>query len=137
MNKTSDRWIIVFVTVALLAYSCQRNAQPASNPSAMAPTPTPTPLCYLYDRIFPATGEAYRSERLTKANISEIEKWAAKVPPSERSSVRWMRDLSSGKGFFVFVAQPLYPKTHEVWMVLNTNLMIDPVECEMHAVPGA
>ena len=134
MNKTG-RWIIVFVTVAILAYGCQRKAQLAS--SAIAPTPTPTTRCYLYDRIFPATREAYRRERLTIAETSEIEKSAAKVTSSDRSFVRWMRNLYSGKGFFVFVARPLYPTTHQVWMALNTNIMIDPVECEMNAVPGA
>ena len=134
MNKASGRWIIILVTMTILAYGCQRKPQPAS--FAIAPTPTPSTRCFIYERIFPATAAAYRSEHLTGAESSEIEKWAAKVTASDRSFVRWMRNLYSGKGFFVFVARPLYPTTHEVWMAVNANIMIDPVECEMDAVPG-
>ena len=99
-----------------------------------SPTPMSTSHCWIYDKIYPATNEAFKSQHLTSAERQEIERWAKSVVPRRRQFVRWMRDPSSDD-LFIFVAQPLYPKIPTPWQALNTNIVIDAVTCEVGAFP--
>ncbi|MDQ6767954.1 MAG: hypothetical protein M3Z41_09125 [Candidatus Eremiobacteraeota bacterium] len=94
--------------------------------------PTPTPHCWIYDKIFPASRLAYKSEHVTRAEQRDVEKWAATVRSSERSLVRWMRLKYWPGGILVFVARPAHPTW---WTALNTNAIIDVRDCDVHAYP--
>jgi len=102
-----------------------------------APTFTIAAHCWIYDKIFPATTTAYKSQHLTLAERHEVEKWAAKVPSSERSSVRWMRDE---KSLLIFIKRPIANPSwnghgsdpgYAPWVELNGygNVLIDPLRC--------
>jgi hypothetical protein len=136
----------------LLLLGSERTSQPSSQASGTSniASPTPTPHCWIYDKIYPVTEAAFKSQHVTLAERKEIEKWAAPASPSqerlvrarspwarppstsEQHLVRWMRDRSNPGGVFVFVAQRI-EWHHRWWVVLNTNVIINPVECEVNA----
>ena len=68
--------------------------------------------------------------------------WAAPPSPSELHLVRWLRDRRD-RSIYVFIARPinrphsLLVDGYSPWIALNSNLIIDPVDCVLHAYPGA
>jgi hypothetical protein len=121
---------------------------------------SPTPFCWIYDKIYPVTEAAFKSQRLTPAQKKEIEKWAAPASPSqdrlvqERSPwtkppsasevrlLRWMRYQYTPEHVLVFVARPIRPEgasadsPYSPWIALNTNALIETEGCEgIHAYP--
>ncbi len=153
--------IAIIIAINALLASCQRPAQqPSSAFNIQLPSPTPTARCWIYEAIYPATDKALTREHATMAELREIKKWAAPLSPAQLHSVRmaspwaspplpselhlvrWMRDPHD-KSVYIFVARPINrPHTlivdgYSPWIALNANLIIDPVECELHAYPGA
>ena len=147
------------ICLVLFSLVCERAAQTSSQASvasAIAST-SPAPRCLTFDRIYPATEAAYESQHVTPLEKKEIEKWAAPASPSqerlvraqspwttppsasERHLVRWMRDPYRPGAVFVFVARPIERNSHgySPWVALNTNAIIDPVRCSIHAYPAA
>ena len=102
-----------------------------------SPSSTSTTRCWIYDKIFPATAQAYKSAHASVVEKQEVEKWAVSVPTSQRSLVRWMRDPYNAKFVYVFVAHPLYPTVRTPWSALNANVFVDTVDCEIGAFPRA
>ena len=129
--------------------------QASSSASISLPAPTPT-RCWIYDKIYPATQAAFDSQHLTSAERKEVEKWnkpaspaqvrlikAASpwaIPPTAADVhfIRWMRS-GWGHSLFIFVARPIIMKSqgYSPWVALNTNVFINPVECEVGAYPTA
>lgn len=150
--------MVVAMCLAVVAAGCQRAAQQPSSVANVGASRTSTPRCWIYDKIYPVTGAAFKSQHVTSAEHREIEKWAMPVSPSEQNNqtrfpfggpplpseqhlVRWMR---SQRGIFVFVARPVYrpdpknpPGVYYPWMAINTNMVIDTVSCDIHAYPTA
>lgn len=128
---------------------------------AASPAPTPTGRCWIFDAIHPATPAAYRSEHLSASQQREIEKWAKPSSPAQDKPVaensplasapsradlgllRWMR---SRDGFLVFVIWDIHSSVahtgffmggYAPWVALNSNIIIDTVDCSVHAYPTA
>ncbi len=150
--------MILILQLALLLAACGNHAATlaSSSPSTSSPAPAPT-KCWIYDKVYPATEAAFESQHLTPAQRKEIEKWSAPASPtqarlvkslspwatpptaSEVHLVRWMRS-GWDRSIFVFVARPLFTRGstwHSPWVALNTNVFIDPVNCQVGAYPTA
>gem|GEM_PF-4155754 len=121
-----------------------------------APSPRPTSFhCWIYNKIYPTTQVAYEQQHVTTAERREIQKWAAPVSPEEqqdrtrfqfgkpplsyeRGLVRWMRD--PGAGILVFVTRATHhPNStgYWWWVAINSNMIIDTRDCDVHAFPTA
>jgi len=147
------------ICLALLLLGCERTAQSSSQASAVSniASPSPTPRCWIYDKIYPATEAAYKNQHVTLIERKEIEKWAAPASPSqdgrfrhnplrqndllqsEQRLVRWMRSPFESGGLLVFVARPIEEtaNVYSPWVALNSNVIIDTVECSVHAYSTA
>ena len=143
----------------VLFLGCERTAQSSAqaSPAADIASPIPTPRCWIFDKVYPATEAAYESQRVTLTERKEIEKWAAPASPSqerlvrayspwtkppsasEQHLVRWMRSPFERGDLFVFVARPIErpPNGYSPWVALNANVIIDTVQCSVHAYPTA
>lgn len=82
-----------------LSYICTILFLLVSTPTAEAPAasfaaPAPTPRCWNYDKIYPVTEAAFKSQHVTVAETKEIEKWAA--PASLRKAV-WCTHILLGQ----------------------------------------
>jgi hypothetical protein len=127
------------IFMAVLFFGCGRAARSADAPSSstnVAVNPSPNPTCWIYQKIFPPTADAYKREHVTLAEQRFIEKWAGSVPTHERALVRWIRDPKDAS-IYIFVAAPQTPLLLTEWQALNTNILIDVFDCELAASPGA
>jgi uncharacterized membrane protein len=127
---------------------------PAFQAAALAAA---APHCWIYDHIYPPTDAAFKSQHVTAAERTEIEKWAALSSPglerlararspwarrlsaSEQHLVRWMRAPFTGD-VLVFVARPIEKSpsgAYSPWVALNANVLINPITCEVGAYPTA
>ncbi len=147
------------ICFVLFLLGCERTAQspPQASAASDAASPIPTPRCWIYDKVYPVTEAAYESQHVTRKERKEIEQWAALASPSqdrlvrahspwarppsasEQHLVRWMRDPSEPGALFVFVARPIErpPDGYSPWVALNTNVVIDTVQCSIGAYPTA
>jgi hypothetical protein len=150
--------MILVLPLALYCAGCGSHAASGASSSESISSPAPTPTkCWIYDEIYPATEAAFDGQHLTSAERKEIEKWSAPASPaqvrlvkvaspwatpptaSEVHLVRWMRS-GWDRSIFVFVARPLFTpgsSWHSPWVALNTNVFIDPVNCQVGAYPTA
>lgn len=160
-STAAKRGTSVLLILQLMLYlaGCGSHAAAgaSSSPSVSSPAPAAS-SCWIYDKIYPATKAAFDSQHLTAAERSEVERWSKPaspaqvrlvkraspwaVPPtaSEVGSIRWMRSSwGPAHSLFVFVARPLdlTSKGYSPWVALNTNVIINPVECEVGAYPTA
>ena len=156
-------WLVVALClagcVATRTTGNERQGEPAQfrdftfRPSQVSPTPR----CWIYDKVYPATEAAFESQHVTLDERKEIEKWAAPASPSQDRSVRarspgttppsaseehlvrWMRDPFKAGSVLVFVARPIErpPNGYSPWQALNANVIIDTVQCSVHAFPTA
>jgi hypothetical protein len=131
--------VLPLILTILVFSGCQRTAQTVKAPTAIPDVQTiisPNPTCWIYQKMFPATADSYRRQHVKPAEQHLIEKWAGRVPAPERSLVRWIRDPRDSS-IYVFVASPQTTKLLTEWQALNTNIAVDTVNCELHAMPGA
>jgi hypothetical protein len=151
-----------FTTMSLIlltiAASPAAYGQSTHNAALLASSPAPiSTKCWIYQKIYPATRAAFESEHITRAEQTEILKWARAASPaqtklvkvaspwatppsvSELGMVRWMRD-GSDQSILVFVDRSLFETDsngHRPWLALNANVFIDPVLCQIGAYPTA
>ncbi len=131
--------VLPLILTILVLSGCQRTAQTVKAPATNLDVPiiiSPNPTCWIYQKMFPATADSYKREHVKLAEQHVIEKWANRVPAPERSLVRWIRDPSDSS-IYVFVASPQTTRILTEWQALNTNVAVDIVNCELHAMPGA
>lgn len=88
-----------------------------------SPSAKPT-RCWIYDKLYPATTKAFKSQRLTRAQQQEVQKWTAAVSAVDRPRVRWMRDPHDESQIFVMV-----PDSEQIWTVLNEQFIVNHVDC--------
>lgn len=81
------------------------------------------------------TDVAFNAHKVTRAERNEVQLWASRVSPDQRSLVRWIRDPRD-KAIYVFVAEHERPGTISDWVALNANIAIDVHQCHLHAVPN-
>jgi hypothetical protein len=129
-------WIVGFV---LLISACTQTSHRASE---TIPTVTPTATCWIYGLIYNPEPFAYLKAKLSSDEISYIEMQIRQVPQGERRLVRWMRYPypvgTGGQSLLVFIETPLYSHGgYSPWDALNTNVLIDPKDCSVHAYPKA
>lgn len=86
--------------------------------------------------MYPMTELWLDEKKVTPSERHEIEMWANRVSPDQRSLVRWIRDPRD-KAIYIFVAEPEKPGTISDWIALNANVAIDVHRCWLPAVPGA
>jgi hypothetical protein len=148
---------LLALQLALFLGGCGNHAASEASNSASISSPAPNPTrCWIYDKIYPATDAAFDSQHLTAAERKEVEKWSEPASPaqvrlvkvaspwatpptaSEVHSIRWMRS-GWDRSLFVFVAHPISVTSngYSPWVALNTNVIINPVECEVGAYPTA
>jgi len=148
---------IVILQLALSLGGCGNHAATGGSRSTSLSSPAPIPTrCWIYDKIYPATEAAFDSQHLTAAERKEVEKWSEPASPaqvrlvkvaspwatpptaSEVHLIRWMRS-GWDRSLFVFVAHPISVTSngYSPWVALNTNVFINPVECEVGAYPTA
>jgi hypothetical protein len=131
--------VLSLILMAAVFFGCERAARTANAPSSssnVVMNPSPNPTCWIYEKIFPPTTDAYKREHVTLAEQHLIEKWAGSVNSHERSLVRWIRDPKDAS-IYVFVATPQSTHVLTEWQALNTNMAVDVYNCELVAVPGA
>ncbi|HET9342990.1 MAG TPA: hypothetical protein VFO25_08765 [Candidatus Eremiobacteraceae bacterium] len=116
---------------------CARSTHPTTLPATPLPTPASSPTrCWILDRMYPMTELWLDEKKVTPSERHEIEMWANRVSPDQRSLVRWIRDPRD-KAIYIFVAEPEKPGTISDWIALNANVAIDVHRCWLPAVPGA
>jgi hypothetical protein len=84
--------------------------------------------------MYPVSEASFVAHKATFVERQEIEHWYATVPEIDQKNVRWIRAY----GIAVFITRPVTRKNsgwYEAWGSVGTNLIFDPVQCEIHAGP--
>jgi len=131
VKLTSTLLNSVLLICALSIFGCQRASVPLQ--SQATPTPAPTQRCWIYDKIYPATAHAYRTQHVSMSEQNYVKKLVRSVPPEQRSLLRWIRDPDDNS-IYVFVKWPQRPGYPD-WNAVNTNIIIDTNDCSLHAFP--
>lgn len=131
----TNRTAALGIVLSMWLTGCARSTHPATIAATQA-TPASAPTrCWILDRIYPVTDVAFNAHKVTRAERNEVQLWASRVSPDQRSLVRWIRDPRD-KAIYVFVAEPERPGTISDWVALNANIAIDVHQCYLHAVPN-
>ena len=146
------------LSIAFVCAACAKTTSKVetANVATTAPAPAST-RCWIYDNIYPATRAAFEREHVTPPQELEIEYWASPSSPAQDRAVKarspwtkppspaeahlvwWLRDPRD-HSIFIFVKRPLCTageSGHRPWIALNTNVMIDPLLCDVGAYPTA
>ena len=133
----------VAVSAALAILVCfVAIASPSPTQGSVTPTPMPSAKgCVYFKRLYPPTKQAFDRHHLTGKQQSYIMKYVQKIPKAERSYAKWMFDEEVDNQLLIFDAFPVRPEdaigSHAAWTAENTNLVLDPIECQMIITPVA
>ncbi len=122
--KTTSQQALIAGTVVLLIGTVLSRSIADTTPSPMAST-----RCWIYDKIYPVTTQAFKAHHLTQAQQHEIVEWAtAPYMDANPSVMRWMRDPYES-GLWIVWADPPHPSTFAIWTVVNKQYIINPIDC--------
>jgi len=130
--------LIVFLAVlfACIGGGCaHESAKPIVIATPSAPNVASTPCAFFAD-MFSVSTASFIAHHATAKERAEILHWSAKVSVPDRKYLRWMRMY----GLIVFVAHPDYERPngwYSPWKALNTNVIVDPIQCDAYAYPTA
>jgi hypothetical protein len=125
-----------FLIVCVGGGCAHESAKPIVTATPSAPNVASTP-CPFFADMYTVSAASFVAHRATSTERNEILRSDAKVSTQNRKYVRWMRRWH---GLIVFVANPNYVRNPSgptwAWMALNTNIAVDPVQCQLYAVPN-
>jgi len=133
--------IVVLINLVVL-YPFARSVEVAAADNA-GPSPVPLPSatnCLLFQQLYPPTQQAFDAHQLTKSQRAEILKWIKKIPRKDSNYAKWMRPgWNQAPGLvLIFDTKPVEwveKNGHSLWGALNSNVVLDPTTCEIHAYP--
>lgn len=142
--------IITVLAAITIAQFAPRSADPNGISQAASPSPLPSATnCTLFQQLYPPIQRAFDAQHLTAAQRAEVLKWITKIPSSDSRYAKWMRAgyKEDPNLILVFDAKPVvisfYPVyaisqdhvhgVHVPWQALNSNIVLDPTTCEIHA----
>ena len=109
--------------------------------SSSSPIPRPSATnCAMFEQMYPPTNEAFEEHHLSAKQQAEVRKWVAKMSSDDKRYAKWWlapsRQQFGPPHLLVFSAEPLNDGVI-TWTAVNTNVWINPVDCDYYPYPRA